>query len=63
MSESNFIAYVNNSFIFSSRLTTSRFSILLVFRRFFSWIALGDVDLRFSLILIPKANAAAEETT
>jgi len=27
------------------------------------WIALGDVDLRFSLILVIKSNAVEEETT
>jgi len=28
---------------------------MIVFRQFFTLIALGDVDLRFSLILITKA--------
>jgi hypothetical protein len=37
-------------------------SIPIVFHQFFTWIALGDVDLRFSLILVGKANAIEEET-
>ena len=42
---------------FSSRLITSHFfAILIVFRRFFTCIALGDVDLRFSLTFLPKVN-------
>jgi hypothetical protein len=32
------------------------------FRRLFTWIALGDADLRFLLILVRKANAVEEET-
>ena len=63
MSESNIRAYVNHSFTFSSRLVTSRYSILIVFHRFFTWIAIGDVDLRSSLILTPKASGVEEETT
>jgi hypothetical protein len=34
-----------------------------VVRRFFTWIALGDVDLRFSITLVRKANPVEEETT
>jgi hypothetical protein len=37
-------------------------SILIVFHQFFTWIALGDADLHFSLILVRKANAVDEET-
>jgi hypothetical protein len=29
----------------------------IVFCRFCTWIAQGDIDLRFSLILVTKANA------
>ena len=48
----------------SSRLITSNLSsILIVFRRFSTWIALGDVDLCFSVMLSRKANALEEETT
>jgi hypothetical protein len=48
---------------FSSRLITSNFSsVLIVCCRFFTLIALGDADLRFSLILVRKANAVEEET-
>ena len=43
---------------FSSQLITSNFSsIMIVVRRFFTWTALGGVDLRFSLMLVRKANA------
>jgi hypothetical protein len=31
--------------------------------RFFTWIALGDVDLCFSLILVTNANAVQGGTT
>jgi hypothetical protein len=34
----------------------------IVFRQFFTCIALGDVDLRFSFILVRKTNAVEEET-
>jgi len=48
---------------FSSRLITSNFSsIMIVFCQFFTWIALGDVDLHLPLILVTKANAVAEKT-
>jgi hypothetical protein len=44
---------------FSSQLIVSNFSSLpIAFCRFFTWIALGDADLHFSLI----ANAGEEET-
>jgi hypothetical protein len=43
--------YVNIHSPFSISLLTSDFSaVLKVFLRFFTWSALGDVDLRFSLI-------------
>ena len=49
---------------FSSRLITSNFSsLLIVFRQFFTWTVLGDVDLHFSLLLVRKANAAEGGTT
>jgi hypothetical protein len=48
---------------FSRRLITRNFSSTPpVFRRFFTLIALCDADLRFSLILIRKANAVKEQT-
>jgi hypothetical protein len=37
-------------------------SILLVIHWFFTWIALSDVDLYFSLMLVRKANAVEEAT-
>jgi hypothetical protein len=47
---------------FSGRLITSNFSsVLIVCCQFFTWIALGDVDICFSLILVRKANAVEEE--
>ena len=48
---------------FSSQLITSNFSSKLVFLRFFIWIALGDVDLLLSLILVTKVNAVEGATT
>jgi hypothetical protein len=40
---------------FSNQFITSNFpSILIAFRQFFTCTALGDADLRFSLIFIPK---------
>jgi hypothetical protein len=38
-------------------------SILIVFCRFFTWIALSDVDLHFSLMLVTEANAVEKATT
>jgi len=44
-------------------LVASNFSSLaIVFHQFFTWIALSDVDLRFSLLLLRKASATEEET-
>jgi hypothetical protein len=37
------------------------FSIQIVFHCFFIWIASGDEDLHFSLILVQKANAVEGE--
>jgi hypothetical protein len=49
--------------LFSSQLITCNLSsIPIVFRQFFTWIALGDADVRFLLILVRKANAVEEET-
>jgi len=48
---------------FSSQLIASNsFSILTVFCQCFTWIALGDVDLHFSLIVLANVNAVEEET-
>jgi hypothetical protein len=48
---------------FSSRLITSNFSsILITFHWLFTGIALGDVDLCFSLTLVSKAYVIEEET-
>jgi hypothetical protein len=38
------------------------FSKPIVFCQFFTWIALGDADLHFSLILVRKANAVEGKT-
>ena len=58
------MAYAHNSFTFSSSLITSKFSsILIVFCRYFTWTAIGNVDLHFSLIWVTKANAIEGETT
>jgi hypothetical protein len=37
-------------------------SVPIVFHQFFTWIALGDVDLRFSLMLLRKTSAVEEES-
>jgi len=41
---------------FLSQLIMSNFSSVVICR-FFTWIALGDVDLHLSLILLTKAKA------
>jgi hypothetical protein len=62
MSKSNITAHVSNLFTFSSWLIMSNFSsIPIVFHQLFTWIALGDVDLCFSLRLVRKASAVEEE--
>jgi hypothetical protein len=62
MSESNITAYVSYLFTFSSWLIMSHFSSMpIVFHQFFTWIALGDVDLRFSLKLVRKASPVKGE--
>jgi hypothetical protein len=48
---------------FSSQLITSNFSSKPVFLQFFTWIAIGDVDLLLSLILVTKANAVEKAAT
>jgi len=59
----NVMAYVNSSFTFSSYLTTSNFSsIPTVFYRFLTWIALGEVDLHFSITWVTKANVVEGRT-
>jgi hypothetical protein len=58
MSGFSITAYVSNLFTFSSLLIKSNLlSVLTVFLRFFIWIALGDVAVHFSLILVTEANA------
>ena len=48
---------------FSHRLITRNFStVQIVIRHFFTWIALGDGDLRFSLMSVRKASAVEEES-
>jgi len=56
ISKSNITAYVKDFSPFSSRLITSNLSSVVI-HRFFTWIALGDVDLHLSLILATKAKA------
>jgi len=47
---------------FSNQLIMSHLSsILIAFHQFFTWIALGDVDLSFSLTLVRKANVLEEK--
>jgi hypothetical protein len=48
---------------FSGQLITPNFSpVLIVKHQLFTWTALGDADLHFSLMLVRKANAVGEET-
>jgi hypothetical protein len=47
---------------FSSQPITSNFSsVLIVSHHFFAGIAIGDVDLRFSLIWVTKSNFVGRE--
>jgi len=64
ISASNIMTYVNNSFSFFKLVFTSYVSsILPAFCPFSTWTAQDDLDLRFSLILVTKANAVQEGTT
>jgi hypothetical protein len=48
---------------FSRQLITCNFSsVPIFFHQFSTWIALGDADLCFSLLLVRKANAVEEQT-
>jgi hypothetical protein len=47
---------------FSNLIVFNFYSVPIVFHQFFAWIALGDVDLHFSLLLLTKASAVEEET-
>jgi len=43
----------------SSQLITYNFSsVPIIFHLFFTWIALGDLDLQFSFMLVRQTNAA-----
>jgi len=58
MSESDIMTYVTNLFNFLNLAYTSNSSsVQIVFHQFFTWIALDDVDLHFSLILLTKPTA------
>jgi len=62
MSKSNIMVYVNSLFTFSSRLIASNFSsVLIVFHQFFTWIALDDIPLQFSFMLVRRASAIEEK--
>ena len=52
------MAYVNNLFTFLK----SAYYVLVVFHQFFTWVALGGVDL-FLTYFSMKANALEEGTT
>jgi hypothetical protein len=57
------MAYVSSLFTFLGKLIMSNSSsILTVLCQFFSWIALGDVELHFSFMLVRKAIAVEQET-
>ena len=58
------LQHVNSLFTFSGLLITSNLlSVLIIFLRFFVWIALGDVDIHFSLSLVTEVNAVEGGTT
>jgi hypothetical protein len=60
----NVKAYITKSFTFSSYLITSNFSLIpIVFCHFFTWTALCEVDLGFSLIRVTKASVVEGGTT
>jgi hypothetical protein len=61
MSESNNTVYVKNSTFSILLITFNVSSVLIVFCQFFAWIALDNVDLYFSLILVTEANAIEGE--
>jgi hypothetical protein len=62
MSDSNITAYVNNSFTFSSWIITANFSsVAIVCHQFLTGIALGNVDLCLTLLLVRKFGAVEEE--
>jgi hypothetical protein len=44
-------------------IVSNFYPVLTAFRQFFTWIALGEVDLHFSVILVAKANAVEGGTT
>jgi hypothetical protein len=47
---------------FSSRFISQFLFNTYCLSPFFTWVALSDVELRFSLVLVKKANAVEEET-
>jgi hypothetical protein len=58
------MAYVNNLFIFLIgllRLNALQYRLSSVFQQFFTWTALDEADLHFSLILVAKPTAAEGE--
>jgi hypothetical protein len=63
MSESNIMAYVNNSPFSRWRIMSNLSSLPIVFHKFFAGIALSDWHLCFSLILVTEGNAVEGGTT
>ena len=59
MSKSNILACVNNSFTFFKSAVLLVISLHCCLSFDFSLIAIDDVDLRFSLMLVRKAKAVA----
>ena len=64
MNKPNITLYVTLHFPFydSAYFVSNFSSVPIVFRQFFTCTALGDVDLRFSLMLLRKCSAVEEET-
>jgi hypothetical protein len=56
------MAYINIRSPFSRRVLMHNFSsIPTAFRRFFTWIALDNADLCFSMMLVRNANSVEEK--
>jgi hypothetical protein len=52
---------IHSSFL-SALITPDLSTMSVVFHGFFTWIAVDDVDLHFSFMLMRKANIGQEET-
>ena len=63
MSKPNITVYVTLHSPFLGQFIASNFSsVPVAFHRFFIWIALGDLDLHFLLVLLSKVSSVEEGT-